>query len=442
MSPPNVVVVVLDTVRSDRVGCYGYDRETTPTLDAFAAGATRYDDAVAHAPWSVPSHASLFTGEYPSEHGATTIRPVLRSGPTMPELLRAAGYETYAVSPNEYVRPLTGFDRGFDAFHTPRRLEAPARLVDLLAPGINGVASDPRLRRPVERLFNAARAAGTPTVTGREGARDGWTVDRAASVLRDAGEPFFLFANLIDVHLPPSPEPAFFERFVDDELRDVPVVADERVHTFREQSMDAAGLRKLRQLYDASVRTVDERLARLLTALREADALEDSLVVLVSDHGEHLGEFDLVGHQHSVFDSVVSVPLAVQYPGQSRGRVVDEQVETRRLFHTVLDEAGVRRYPERTLAGGRPDPTAYGEFYTPMVDVDRLVWDRTVAYDPALLGERLSFVRADGHKLIGAHGTDRLFRTPERAGRPVPLEATPDRYDRLVGATPATAAGD
>ena len=101
-TPPNVVCLVLDTVRADRVSAYGYDRETTPAFDAFAERATTFTDAVAQGSWSVPSHASVFTGRYPDDHGATMIAPILQDGPTFPELLSAAGYKTYAVSPNEY----------------------------------------------------------------------------------------------------------------------------------------------------------------------------------------------------------------------------------------------------------------------------------------------------------------------------------------------------
>jgi len=116
-SRPNVILVVLDTVRADHVR--GYDRETMPTLERFADEGTVFTDAVTQGSWSVPAHASLLTGRYPAAHGATTLRPVFRAKPTLPELLRAAGYDTYAVSNNQYIRPITGFARGFDAFEMP-----------------------------------------------------------------------------------------------------------------------------------------------------------------------------------------------------------------------------------------------------------------------------------------------------------------------------------
>jgi arylsulfatase A-like enzyme len=116
MSRPNVIFVLLDTVRADRGSALGYDRETTPNFDAFADDATLFTDAVAQAPWSVPSHASLFTGKYPEEHEATITSPILSGEQTLAAVLSANGYETHAVSQNDYGRPATGFANGFDSY--------------------------------------------------------------------------------------------------------------------------------------------------------------------------------------------------------------------------------------------------------------------------------------------------------------------------------------
>lgn len=407
---PNVIFVVLDTVRADRVSSLGYERETTPNLDAFAAEATTYTDAVAHAPWSVPSHASLFTGEYPTTHDATTAKPILTAGPTLPELLSKAGYETYAFSANEYVRPATGFGRGFDEFHTPWPTE-PSILADLLAPAVHSITSTPRLRRPIERVFNGLRESDSVTSDLPSPVEDG-LLETTADILGRTDEPFFFFANLIDAHLPRSPAPEHVEEFVDPSLLETPVVRNERAQTIGEAAMDEAGFRKLSQLYDADLRTMDDRFGALLERFREAGVLSDSLVVVVSDHGEHLGEFDLVGHQFSVFDSVVSVPLVIQFPGGGPDRI-DEQVETRRLFETVLDEAGVQAHDERSLASGAGDDIARGSYHSPMVDIEALLFEKRVRYDPSLLGEPLSFVRDSDAKLISFDGQEWLFDVPE-----------------------------
>jgi len=428
-TPPNVVCLVLDTVRADRVSAYGYDRKTTPAFDVFAERATVFADAVAQAPWSIPSHGSLFTGSYPADHGATTVSPILQDGPTLPELLSAAGYETYAVSPNEYIRPATGFARGFDAFETLGPVTEPALTADAVAPLANWVADTPSVRLPIERLFNAARERDA-RATDTAPAPDDGLVAQVEQYLDRAESPFFLFVNVIDPHLPRSPDPAHEAAFVDDDLADVPVVTNERAAVLDDGAPGPRAVRKLSQLYDADLRTMDDRLNGLFAALADAGVLADALVAVFSDHGEHLGEFGLVGHQHSVFDSVVSVPLAVQFPDGGPDRV-DEQVELRRLYHTILDGAGVSSFPERSLASGVGDDAALGAFYTPMLDLEALFWEGVARYDPGLLGESISFVRDGETKLVRFADEKWLFELPERDARSVSLDRVPDRYDWL-----------
>jgi len=429
-TPPNVVCLVLDTVRADRVSAYGYDRETTPAFDAFAERATTFTDAVAQGSWSIPSHASIFTGRYPADHGATMVAPILQDGPTFPELLSAAGYETYAVSPNEYVRPATGFARGFDAFETLGPVTEPAATADAVAPLANWVASTAPVRQPLERLFTAARERGGTATEAAPPPADG-LVDQVETYLDRADPPFFLFANLIDPHLPRSPAPEHEAAFVDDDLADAPLVTNERAHTVGDRELGPRAMRRLSQLYDADVRTLDDRLAAVLDALSAAGVRDDALVIAFADHGEHLGEFGLVGHQHSVFDSVVSVPLAIDFPEGGPDRV-DEQVELRRLYHTILDETGLDSFPERSLASGTGDETARGAFYTPMLDLEALIWDGRVRYDPDLLGKPLSFVRDCETKLVRFDGAEWLFDLPEREPTSLSLDRVPEEYAWLA----------
>lgn len=416
-TPPNVVFVVVDTVRKDHVSCYGYERETTPNFDAFAEEATLFTDPVSQGPWSVPSHASMFTGKHPSEHGATTIRPILDAKAPLAKRLSGAGYDTYAVSPNYYVRPETGFSRGFDEFHTLSRVTLPGRAVAGYRPLVHALTAS-RMRGPLERLFNARRVR-EPPVTGFEGHRDDGLVGAVESVLARADPPYFLFVNLFDCHLPRTPARRYAESFVDAELHELKLVANERAHMIGDRKLGEAERRKMRQLYDAELRTTDERLGALLSLFEE-----DALVVVVSDHGEHLGEFDLLGHQFSVFEPTVSVPLAVRFP-DGGPETVDAQVETRRIFHTILDETGVGSFPERSLRSGVGDEVARGQFVSPMVDIGRFLWDREFAYDSSFLGEALSFERRPGGKRIRFGDDEWVFGYPEWGeGAAVPLSAT------------------
>lgn len=424
MSRPNVVFVLLDTVRADRVSALGYERETTPNFDDFAEQATLYTDAVAQAPWSIPSHASLLTGKYPEDHGATVASPILVGERTLPEALSAAGYETHALSPNGYVRPATGFARGFDSYEMPGQPQEPGIVADLLARPVNWFTSTGWARRPVEAVFNRLQTTAKTTTDPPTPAEAG-TLDAVDSRLRSVDDPFFLFVNLFDAHLPRSPDHEHADRFVDDDLTDAEIAQHERAHIFGSRQMDERGLRRFRQLYDADLRTTDDRFGAVLDCLRARGLLEDTLVVAVSDHGEHLGEYGLIGHQFSVFDGAVSVPLAVRYPEGGPDRV-DEQVEIRRLFHTVLDETGTESFPDRSLRTGGGDTLARGAYYSPMLDIESLLRTGTVRYDRDLLGERLSFVRTGETKVVGFDGTEWLFELPEGGEPPITDAPAPE----------------
>ncbi len=397
---PNVVVIVLDTVRRDRVSAYGYDRETTPRFDAFAQEAILFEDAISQSSWSIPAHASLFTGLYPSAHGATTVRPVFRARRTLPSQLQSAGYATFAVSPNEYVRPATGFGDGFDEFYTCGRLQPPESVLSIAGPLVNRLTASPRFRRPLERGFNWWRQRGSNAgKTGIEPPPTYGVSERVASILDSAPEPLFLFANLPHAHLPRSPEPEYCEQFVDESLPVDSVVTNERSHNFGDVPMNDAAIQAMSDLYDADLRTLDDRLGELLDVLSDVGVREDSLVIITADHGEHLGEYGLVGHQHSVFEPVVSVPLAVDFP-KTGPDTVSSQVETRRVYHTVVDVSGVRSFPRLSLGSKTGDGTVQSTFHSPMLDLAAFLRDGQVTYDAEFLGEQLRFRREDGSGVV------------------------------------------
>ena len=417
MSQPNVVFVLLDTVRADHVSTLGHDRDTTPNFDAFAETATLYTDAVAQAPWSIPSHASLFTGKYPTDHGATITSPVLTGERTLAEFLSEAGYETYAISPNNYVRPATGFARGFDGYEMPGQRQEPAVVSDILARPVNWFTDTAWARAPVEAAFNRLQNT-AKTTTDPPTPEDDGLLDAVDTRLQQTNDPFFLFVNLFDAHLPRSPDPEHAARFVDDDLADAEIVEHERTHTLGTQQMGERGLRRFRQLYDADLRTMDDRFGLLLDILRAHGEFADTLVVAVSDHGEHLGEYGLVGHQFSVFDGAISVPLAIRYPDGGPDRV-DAQVEIRRLFHTILDETGAQSYTERSLKTGGGDEFARGAYYSPMLDIETLIRTGAVRHHQDLLGQTLSFVRTGDTKVVSFDGTEWLFEVPEGGEPPI-----------------------
>jgi arylsulfatase A-like enzyme len=393
---PNIVLVVLDTVRRDRISAYGYERATMPTFDEFASTATLFEDAVTQSSWSIPAHASLLTGLAPSAHQATTVSPVLRARRPLPAVLSSAGYETYAVSPNEFVRPATGFGDGFDEFHACSRFTVPESVVSVAAPLLNRLTASP-LRRPVERGFNWRREHGEKR--GVVEPPQYGVPERIEKTLDQSREPFFLFVNLPHAHLPRSPDPTYRDQFVEADAPTSKVVKTGRTHTFGDDVMDEQAIAAMSDLYDADLRTLDDRLSTVLDVVDEHTVDGETLVVLVSDHGEHLGERGLVGHHHSLFEPVLSVPLAIDFP-ENGPETVDAQVETRRVYHTIVHAAGVRSFPDLALDSGQEDAVARGSFHSPMLDMRAFLDDRRIAYDRRYLGEPLTVRRTASETVL------------------------------------------
>ncbi|MDP6520039.1 MAG: sulfatase, partial [Planctomycetota bacterium] len=272
---PNIVVIVLDTVRRDATGLEANEHwgENTPHLDRLAGESTRFTRAFSAAPWTVPSHASMFTGQLPSEHGCTFTNTKL-SGEveTMAELLAAEGYATAAFFSNPWLTDrATGLLRGFET-----RREAV----------IGGLGK-----------LTSAR--------GDQGGHE--TVANVAEWLdqRPDGKPFLLFVNFLEAHLPYDPPDHYRASHLGDLAPDE-VVSIQRGHEINAGAgdLDTAELESIRRLYCGDVNHADRMLSRLLRELKLRDVFADSVVVVTSDHGENLGEYGLIDHQFSVEESL------------------------------------------------------------------------------------------------------------------------------------------
>jgi len=296
-SYPNVIVYLVDTLRADRVGAYGSNRSTSPRIDAFARTATLFEHAVAQAPWTRPSVASILTGLGPWLHGVqTTADSLAEEAVTLPELLRGAGYRTAAFSTNENVSPATGLAQGFDDFSL--------------------------------NLDESRSGAVTRRVLAWLDAHTG-------------PKPFFLYVHTVDPHAPYQ-----FSR--EDRLRFAPGVRPEagtaadlkRVYASRGAER-AAFVRELISLYDAEVASNDRSFGALLDGLRTRRLYDGTLLVFVADHGEELGEHGELGHANDLYRELLDIPLIVKWPGQSRGERVGEVAQHVDLLPTILHAAGL-----------------------------------------------------------------------------------------------------
>jgi arylsulfatase A-like enzyme len=348
---PNVVVVVMDTVRMDHLGLYGYERETSPNLDALAAESRVYDNAHSVSNWTAPSHASLFTGHYPVAHELTREHRRLDTPlPTLAELLRHHGYETFAVVSNAVVMGQALYARGFSQYRQPwldrqRKVEEIKYL--------------PEDKQKIER--------GLWGTLDRENLREvgSWLEDRRPD------RPFFLFVNLIGAHTPYLSAGPYQDSF-DPELERSEEQADllwhygKTFHWYAEyylgrNDLDDADIEFLIKHYDAEIRYVDHQVGMLVKQLRESGVYDDTLFIVTADHGEAFGEAGVLGHEFALHDVLTRIPLIIRYPKRFEpGSRDSSPVQILDIFPTVLELAGVKRARTRSqgvsLVSGELDP--------------------------------------------------------------------------------------
>ena len=314
-SRANLLVVVMDTVRADRLGSYGYPKPTSPEIDAFSRQAIRWSDFYSTSSWTLPSHASLFTGLFPIDHGATQTHLQLgRHYTTLAELLQEQGFETWAASGNPWVDPRTWLTQGFQRFVRTWGKEPP--------PG-----------------------APHPAVAGF----------RDFLEETDRERPFFAFVNFIEAHAPHTPPPKYRRPFLPAGVSAAElqrIVAKPRTDHFVGVPYTDRELAVLSDLYDAEIAWVSDLFGQLIDALREDGRLDDSWIVLTSDHGEHFGENDRIEHMFTLYNTAVRVPLFVRPPGGTQSpRTVSGPAQLVDVFATLL--AALEVEPPGDAAGGR-----------------------------------------------------------------------------------------
>ncbi len=382
---PDIVLLVLDTQRADRLSYNGYARETSPYIDRLAADSTIFRYAFSTAQWTIPSHASMFTGLYPSIHTTNQSRSVLPGNlPTLAERLRGSGYFTTAFCNNPLVGVVNnGLRRGFLSFLNysglltshPNQASVGAGWIDryrqlfkrIVANLLNRI-QDSFARSELMLAFSftpfmvplwqtALSFKGNTARSLNDAAR---MLTERQGVGRD--QPIFAFINLMGTHAPYRPPHRFIERFAPHILRDKS--ARRYLNRFNSDiygwlaplsgPINSEHKQTLDTIYDAEVAHQDERVGAFLDALRHSGRLDRTMIITCADHGDHLGEKQLIGHSFAAYNEVVHVPLLIHDPSGDlpRGGVVDRFVSTRRIFNTVLTTAGVADDAERayTLA--------------------------------------------------------------------------------------------
>jgi len=426
---PNLIFIVLDTHRYDRLGAYGARRGASPNLDAFASQATVFEHAIAPGQWTVPSHASMFSGEFPTTHLTTQsgdmLDPYFR---TVTEWLKRHGYRTTGFCNNPLVGVLdNGLKRGFDAFYnyggaipsTPVRAQRhPARLIsqfwELYTRWLR------KISYPVQNMI--ARSERILRLTLHPAFVPLWTRfahfkgDTAQSLLdatgfienlpTQGGGPQYVFINLMETHLPFTPPQQFARRFA-------PILQEERrardfmrlynTQAFQwllpmDEPFHPIESETLSQMYDAEVAYQDHLLARLLENLDTAYHRANTAVIIAADHGELLGEHSLMGHGLGTYEELIRVPLFIRAPGQADlsdpGKRIPEPVSTAQIFHSLLHLAQaddeellawvglpLERLSLTTLGQRKPAPVVFCEAYPPSNLIHNMESEATHLFD-------------------------------------------------------------
>jgi arylsulfatase A-like enzyme len=355
---PNVLLIVLDTVAAGHLSLHGYKRPTSPAIDQLAQRGVRFDRVRATASWTLPSHASMFTGRWPHELSAGWLTPLDSTVPTLAEYLGAQGYDTAGFVANTFYCGVdSGLARGFAEYH------------DYIFPGLTAFKMAALIHRPLDGLrsidnFMRSRLnsvffqrlllkfdAGNrkyASVVSREFLD--WTAHR-----RGPDRPFFAFLNYFDAHYPYKLPERGVHRFGAAPTTDRELNLIENWRTLDKQTVTVKETAFARDSYDDCIAALDEQVGKLTDELGRLGVLERTWVIITSDHGEGFGEHEGVyGHGTSLYQAQLHVPLVIIPPGRNPSkRVVSETVSLRDLAATIVDVVNLKAdapFPGESLA--------------------------------------------------------------------------------------------
>ncbi len=405
---PNVLLLVLDTVRKMSLSAYGYARPTSPALERWAVKGVRFDRAFVTAPWTLPSHASMFTGRHVHELSTELRTPLDDTYPTLAEVLASNGYATAGfVANSAYCSYEHGLNRGFIHYE-----DYPITLGMLFVSSVFG-----------RRLLGASYLRELLHYHDRTDRKRAEEVNQQFFrwLPRRGDRPFFAFLNYFDAHdpyLPPQPFESMFAKFE----RGRPIT----IETSKFEDLTPAQIQREQDAYDGAIAYMDREVDRLLTELERRGLFENTFIIITSDHGEHWGDHRLLLHANSLYRQLLEVPLIMLLPSrlQVGGRVVRTMVSLRDLPVTVFDVTGVEpesRFPGASLAGYWRDDSP---------GVQRLI----VAGAASLKGNRgYSLISSRWHYIKRMTGEEELYAVDADPLDSLDLAATPLGREELIG---------
>lgn len=415
---PNILLVILDTVRAASLSLHGYSRRTTPSLEEFAKRGVTFDAAISASPWTLPSHATIFTGRWPHELKADWRVQLNTEYPTLAEVLAENGYATAGFVANRFnAGRQSGLARGFHHYDDVRY--SPGKIV--FSSALGRFLLD---RTPLPKWF------GYHDQVGRKRARDVNAEVLKWLAERNGKRPFFAFLNYYDAHDPYIAPPPFNTLF-DKQL--VPLHPGMKVDSL----LTRADIVSETAAYDESVAALDHQLGLLLAELERQGELRNTIVVISSDHGEELGEHGFLRHGKTLYIQGLHVPLVISFDRRvPSGARVSTPVTLRDLPATIIDLARVSN--QSATAAPALSGRSLARFWTPsgQSSIDTLISEvrsrpNRPRREPTSKGDMASIVDSTQHLILSADGAAEMYRIDVDPLEQHNLAARPEMRDKV-----------
>jgi len=413
MNLPSIILIVLDTARAKSFSCYDYKRNTTPNIDIMGKKNVLFENAYAPASWTLPSHASMFTGlfpiEIPSQIGdLSSCEEIL----TLPRILKRIGYYTAGISSNYLISDTFGFRRGFDRFfkvwqlfnsphdifYIKRRIRKD--LFSAVKHVIKGLSKDNPLVELANLLYrkyysdvihNSIRATEKATII----------LQKQLYSIKNSQVPGFLFINYMCTHNDYNP-PAYDRRLFINEGEKRKASQDAIGYYMGENHLDVEDFIYLTKLYDAELHYVDRNVGQIFDALEESKLSDNTMVIVTSDHGEHIGEHNHINHLFSVYQEIIHVPLIIKYPGDSLNARREEKYISLKDLVYLIDEVlngKLAKYLQGEPLRNRQYIISSMNCQTAHLNISSDAGNKHEKLDRSLLLDKFAVI-SDGYKLI------------------------------------------
>ena len=336
-SQPNIIWIVMDTARRDRMSCYGHEGETTPNLEKFREDGVTFLDAISSAPWTMPSHASMFTGTFPSKHGAhfsdegSLKHPLVNENITISEILRENGYKTAAFISNYAALSRTyGFGQGFDLYY-----DVPSRFLKFYWGQIFSRIY-PAIRNKEFLKINRFLLSSEINPIALH-----WMEKNKKSN-------FFLFINYMECHAGYNYLPGKFSKEFDrrnQRALKLQAQMDKKEIAFKKRDITPSEHEVLISSVDTRLKYLDHNLGKLFEALKKMKLYDDALIIVTSDHGSLWGEHNSFGHMADLYNELINIPLIIKYPYETNKKGISrERVQSIDIMAEILSFLNIRAH--------------------------------------------------------------------------------------------------